>query len=161
MAFEMFRDLWAAKLETIEQDRSSIKRQLDQTDRKFQQLIDRLVDTDNQTLKGAYETRLKEIEEQKVFLAEKLAETGQPRTPFREAYRTAFDFLANPWNLWQSDRLEDKRSVLKLVFADRLAYVRNQGYRTTKSALPFKALGGLFDAKSEMAIPEGLEPSTC
>lgn len=65
--------------------------------------------------------RLKEIEEQKAFLTEKLAERGQPRV----AYRAAFDFLANPWNLWPPDRLEDKHSVLKLVVADRLAHVWN------------------------------------
>jgi len=96
MAFEMFRDLWATKEDAVEQDRVSIARQLDQTDRKFQQLIDRLVDTENPTLTAAHEVRLKEIEEQKVFLTEKLAENGQPRVPFCEAYRTAFEFLAKP-----------------------------------------------------------------
>ena len=50
--------------------------------------------------------------------------------------------------------------MLKLVFADRLAYVRNQGYRTAKSTLPFKALGAFYDSESEMAIPGGLEPPT-
>ncbi len=124
-------------------------------------MIDRLVDTETPTLASAYEARLKEIEEQKVFLTEKLAESGKIRIPFREAYRTAIDFLANPWNLWQSDRFEDKRSVPKLVFADRLTYVRNKGYRTAKSTLPFKALGAFYDSESEMATPEGLEPSTC
>ena len=89
-----------------------------------------------------------------------MAENDQPRIPFREAYRTAFEFLANPWNLWQSDRFEDKRSVLKLVFADRLTYVRNQGYRTEKSTLPFKALGAFYDSESEMASRGGLEPPT-
>ena len=47
--------------------------------------------------------------------------------------------------------MEDKRTVLKLAFADNLAYDRNEGFRTPKTALPFKALGGFWGGKSEMA----------
>lgn len=34
--------------------------------------------------------------------------------------------------------------VLKLAFTDRITYHRNQGARTTKIALPFKALGSVL-----------------
>ena len=40
-------------------------------------------------------------------------------------------------NLWASERLEHKEAVLKLAFADRLTYVRNEGFRTPDLALPF------------------------
>ena len=89
----------------------------------------------------AYESRLKEMEEQKRLLSEQLAKTGHPTTPFTQAFRTAFDFLASPWNLWISDRLEGKGAVLKLIFADHMAYCRNEGVRTAKTTLPIKALG--------------------
>lgn len=32
-----------------------------------------------------------------------------------------------------------KRTVLKLAFTERLAYTRNEGFRTITPALPFKA----------------------
>ncbi|OED49290.1 hypothetical protein AB838_07220 [Rhodobacteraceae bacterium (ex Bugula neritina AB1)] len=77
-------------------------------DRKTAQLVDRLVDADSQTLITAYESRLQEMEDQKLFLSEKLAQTGQPTIPFQDAFRTAFDFLANPWNLWVQVALKTK-----------------------------------------------------
>jgi hypothetical protein len=45
--------------------------------------------------------------------------------------------------------------VLKLAFADRLTYVRNEGFRTPNLALPFKVLADLKSSKSEMARPGG------
>jgi hypothetical protein len=55
--------------------------------------------------------------------------------------------------------------VLKLAFAGKPAYVRNQGFRTANLALPFKALGrfseGLPVAAVEMARSTGFEPATC
>ena len=75
MAFEMFRDLWEAKEQSVEQDKLAIQKQITQIDRKSNQLVDRLVDADSQPLITAYESRLKEMETQKLFLTEKLAET--------------------------------------------------------------------------------------
>ena len=102
------------------------------------------MDAESQTLITAYESRLKEMETQMLFLSEQLAETGKPTIPYSEAFRTAFGFLANPWNLWVSDHIEDKRAVLKLVFADHLAYCRREGVRTAKTTIPINALGGSF-----------------
>src|SRR6185312_14718371 len=53
-----------------------------------------------------------------------------------------------------------KRTVLKLAFTERLAYTRNEGFRTAIPALPFKMLADLKSGKTELARPEGLEPPT-
>ncbi|HUE84502.1 MAG TPA: hypothetical protein VMO26_00340 [Vicinamibacterales bacterium] len=45
--------------------------------------------------------------------------------------------------------------MLKLAFADRLTYARNEGFRTPDLALPFKVLADLKSPKSMMARPEG------
>jgi hypothetical protein len=36
--------------------------------------------------------------------------------------------VANPWNLWPSERLEHKKAVLKLACAGRLAYIRDERF---------------------------------
>ncbi|MBL1438209.1 MAG: hypothetical protein COB08_018670 [Rhodobacteraceae bacterium] len=100
------------------------------------------------------------MEEQKTFLTEKISKCGQPLAPFEQIYRTAFDFLANPSKLWASERYEDKRAVLKLVFAQRLPYTRNEGYRTAKTSLPFRALEGLHLGKLEMVRLDGVEANS-
>ncbi len=50
--------------------------------------------------------------------------------------------------------------MLKLVFAERLPYDRNKGYRTAKTSKVFKALEACHTEKSDMVIPAGLEPAT-
>ncbi|EBA14457.1 resolvase [Roseobacter sp. SK209-2-6] len=83
-----------------------------------------------------------------------------PIAPFDQVYRTAFDFLGNPSKLSASERFEDKRAVLKLVFAERLPYTRNEGYRTAQTSFPFKTLEDFRLGKFEMVPPHGLEPRT-
>ena len=56
------------------------------------------------------------------------------------------------------DELSDlvrKKAVLKLAFADQLAYVRNEGFRAPNLALPCKVLADLKSTKCEMARPRG------
>src|SRR5690606_25779883 len=69
-----------------------------------------------------------------------------------------FDFLANPSRLWHSPRVEDRRAVLKLVFAEKLPYARGEGYRTAKISTPFKMLGDMNMPEKVMAHPTGFEP---
>jgi len=160
LAFDAFTDFWNEKLETVDQDKAAIKRQITEFESKSKQLIDRLVEADSPTLIKAYEGRLQDIDQQKAIWNEKLANFGKPSGSFKQIYRTAFEFLANPWNLWVSERLEDKRAVLKLVFAERLPYDRNKGYRTAKTSKVFKALEVFRMEKSEMVSRQGFEPWT-
>ncbi len=160
LAFDTFKDSWDDKLKSKNQDKSEIKRQIAEFDTKATQLIDRLVDADSTALIKAYEGRLQDMERQKAIWQEKFTQTDGPTAPFNKIYRTAFEFLSNPWKLWGSERLEDKRAVLKLVFAERLPYDRNRGYRTAKTSLPFKVLGDFTVGKCEMVIPGGFEPPT-
>ena len=158
LAFATFRDLWNDRLalaETLKREREARIKALD---RSLRQFLDRIVETANNSVIAAYEARIEEIETEKALIADRLRNSGKPTTTFEETYRTAFTFLANPCKLWCSPRLEDKRAVLKLVFANRLAYCRKNGYRTAQTTLPFKALEGFQAGKFEMVRVEGLEP---
>ena len=109
---------------------------------------------------ATYETRIKTLEDRKLVLLEKIGKTGRPVRSFDETLRTAFDFLASPWQLWTSERLEDKRTVLKLAFADRLVYTKKQGFRTPDFSLPFKALTQISGPDFKMVRLAGIEPTT-
>lgn len=78
LAFEIFRDLWNARLQSAEEEKQSMQRQLSQMESKAAQLLDRLIDTNSATLISAYEDRLREMESQKTFLAEKIQKCGKP-----------------------------------------------------------------------------------
>ena len=155
----MFRDLWDAKLAGQRIQASDLKKKIALIERKVDALLDRIVDADSASIVKAYEKRIRDLETQKAVMRERIENCGKPLAGFSETYRTAFDFLANPCKLWHSDKLEDRRAVLKLVFSERLTYVRGEGYRTAQISMPFKLLGGIKMLKKEMVRVVGLEPT--
>ena len=160
LAMHMLRDLWEAKFANVREQAVILRADITATGRKIDQLLERIVDATSDSVVAAYERKITELEAHKAMLADKMARTGQPVRSFAETYRTAFDFLANPSNLWHSPRLEDRRAVLKLVFAERLAYVRGEGYRTAKISTPFKMLGDTNMSQAPMVPGTGIEPVT-
>jgi len=143
----MFETIWTHWAEFQKQRSRSLKAELVGIEKKIEQLLDRIVDADSSTLISAYEKHITNLEQEKIAMSEQIAACGRPVRGFDETFRTAMAFLASPWKLWHSEALEDKRAVLKLTFADRLSYVRNQGFRTAETTLPFRVLSGLSEAK--------------
>ena len=84
----------------------------------MEQFFDRITEIDSETLIMFYEKKIRKLEEKKIILDEKIAKCGRPLQSFDEAYRAAFSFLSNPHKLCASNRVEHKRAVLKLAFAD-------------------------------------------
>ena len=160
MVREMFKDLWEDRQELVQQEVRSMKAQLPTIERQVDKFLHRLIQTENPTAIKHYENEITKLDEQKILLNEKIKNCGRPLRSFDESYRTAMTFLANPCYLWSSDRLEEKRMVLRLVFADKLPYQRNEGYRTAQIALPFRVLEGFKGGNSEMVRPTGIEPVT-
>ncbi len=128
-------------------------------ERQSTSIMEKSVATDNPLLITAYETEFRRIGEKRLTINERAAKSGQPTASFDETCRDACQFLANPWKLWASDSLEDRRILLRLTLAGRLPYCQNEGYRTAIPALPFKVLADISNMKFEMVPPAGLEPA--
>ena len=160
LAHAMFADLWNGRLAGASAQTKSVEAQLKKLDASIDQLVDRVVETDSPALIKTYESRLRKLEAEKVELCEKFASCGRPLKDFDETFRTACEFLANPCKLWLSDRIEDKRAVLKLAFAERLAYVRGEGFRTAVTSSPFRVFSALKGGDLDMVPLTGLEPVT-
>ena len=158
MASEMFRKAWDMRHAHLEAIRALAKRELEEVEKQIEQTVDKMVATSNATALAAFETRLVKLERDKLVAAEKVAENAGSKRSFDQMFELAMRFLANPWKLWDSERLEDKRMALKLAFGGRLEYHRKDGVRTVKTTLPFNILGGLNMPKCEMAHPKGFEP---
>ncbi|MGF1463778.1 MAG: recombinase family protein [Maricaulaceae bacterium] len=146
----MLKDLWDRQSEQLADQRRALAKQLKDLDAQIEMLVDRTLETRSPTLIPRYEARIRDLETQKAVLVEKTTRNPEPRQGFEQTFRTAMAFLSNPLNLWNSNRLEDKRAVLKLTFADQLAYSRNSGFRTANFSLPFKLLGQMNSKNYEM-----------
>jgi site-specific DNA recombinase len=151
----MFEDLWNHRLHSQKSRAQSLGAEIVKIEQKIEQMLDRIIEAGSPSIIRAYENRIKGME-----LKEKIAFCGRPLRSYDETFRTAMEFLSKLYKLWLSHRLEDKRAVLKLTFSDRLAYVRNEGFRTAKTTLPFKVLADFSQGQNKMARPRGFEPLT-
>lgn len=150
MAHDMLRDLWDSQAARLKESAKVIKVELAKIGQSIDQLVDRIVETTSPTLVQTYEKRIQELDRKRALLADQQANPVGMRGSFDDLFRTALDYLGNPQKLWVSDRWEDKRATLKLTFADRLTYVRNEGFRTAIPTLPFKMLEGLKGSEMRM-----------
>ena len=156
----MFQDAWDARLARSSESTNELKKNILQLEKQIDQLLDRIVEASNGSVVSAYEKRIAKLEREKVLAAEKLAQSGKPRHTFEESFEHAMRFLSNPWKIWNNSDVSLKKTVLRLAFIEPLPYCRNQGLRTPKLSLPFKALGDGFNQKREMVRPAGFEPAT-
>ena len=153
-AKQMFKDIWQHFVAAEETRIEQWVRQVKTIDADIERMLDRIVKVDHPKVIKELESRIVKLEDQKRVIEEKIGNKGQSFRPFDEMYRTALDFLLEPHKLWAKGLYEGKRAVLKLTFASRLTYVRNQGYRTPDLSLPFKVLGDIFMLEKQM-VPRG------
>lgn len=158
LAGTIFRDLWDRRTKESKERRAALKLEAVSVDKKIGQFLDRIVDADNTTVIRAYERKIDELEREKLILAENIAKCGTVARGYDEVLQTSLDFIASPWNLWETGNLEDRRAMAKLVFADHLIYCRENGLQTPEISLPFKALKEISAPKEGMAHPSGFEP---
>jgi site-specific DNA recombinase len=159
----ILKRFWDHRVESAKACASKLEVDLKRLDKSIEQFLERIVATDTPSLIKTYENKINSLEAEKIETREAIAKWRGPKDDFESGFRTALEFLSNPFKLWTSDAIEDKRTVLKLVFQERLAYVRGKGFRTAQLAIPFKFINGLDSAAMsdrEMVDPTGIEPVT-
>ncbi len=156
---KLFRKRWDEAEAKVKESRASMKLEVAALEKKIAQFLDRIVESDSATVIGAYERKVEELERSKFVMLEKTARCGTSAKGYDETFRTAFEFLGNPWKLWENGNFEDKRIVQKLVLASHLEYDWNEGVRTPELSLPFKMLGTVLDREKVMAERVGFEPT--
>lgn len=157
MARDMLQTIWASHEKLLKQDEKVIDQEIRQIEKKIGQFLDRILECDSPSLISAYENQVKRLEEQKITLREQTRQKGAVLPDFEETFRTAFGFLANPHKRWVSGEPDEQKDVIRLVFADRLPYRRNQGFRTAATLEPFSLLSDLQGGNNDLVEPRRIE----
>ncbi len=160
LARAMFRKAWDARYEQARTIRDAAKRQLASLDKETTTLLDRIMGASNTQVIAAYEAKLAELEKAKALMAEQRDAQAVPFGTFEEKLEPLILFLSNPLKLWETGSVTARRTVLKMTFADRIKYDRNQGPRTPEISFPFKMLGGLSGSNLISGAQERTRTST-
>ncbi len=160
VASRMFKDLWDYRATSNKERASRLRADLSRIEASEIKLVDKMIETDNAIVTQQLELRLTKLEQDKLFLAEKIENLSKPSRGYREMFEHALTFLANPHKIWENGTFEDRRNVLKLAFTEKLKYSRISGLRTPQISMPFKVLGDFLGSEKVMAHPTGFEPVT-
>ncbi len=156
----MFEELWNSRLARAEAQAKALHSQLVKIERQVTGFLERILDATVPTVVSAYEDRIRKLEADKHVVLERIESAGRPADRFEETFRTSMRFLANPWKLWETGQLDNRQTVLKLVFVGKLRYMRNEGFRTPDFSLPFNMLANFSGAKNGMVGGERVELPT-
>ncbi len=160
LATGVFKETWEKRSAGTAEQAAILRKEINSTEKHIGLLIDRIADTTNPELIKAYEARLVELQRKKVAQVEKIENSHGVLPDFDATLRTALNFLASPWKLWETGNIADRRAVRKLVFTDKLQYAPELGFRTAENTLPFKVLADVAATKGRMVPPAGFEPAT-
>ena len=87
LALTMFKELWEYRLEFQKTNSKSLQLEINKTEKKIGQLLDRIVDAESTSVVSAYEKRIGELQLEKQIMQEKIAKCG---TPLNRCTRFAF-----------------------------------------------------------------------
>lgn len=160
VATAMLKDLWTRKQSNVAGEQRALKASLAKIEAQIEQAVERIIETSVPAVSRALEQKVQKLTSEKLLVTEKIENCGAPQGDFERRVRTGLAFLANPCNLWATGRIEDRRSVLKLTFGQKLRYKRGEGFRTPDLTLPFKVLAGFSGVEVRMVHPTGFEPVT-
>ncbi len=158
LAQEIIRDCWAKKKAAHADELSALEREANGVEHDVEGFMERLIETRDHTLIELYERRIKELEMQRRVLAAQARAMSGVDTSFESAVGTVFDFIRNPHGIWVNGDLQDKRLVMKLAFAKKLPFSRENKFGTAAISLPFSVLREMTPVKKEMVEGGGFEP---
>lgn len=160
LAERMFREAWEERSVSASTEMRTLNTKVRQLTRDIDNLLTRLVQTENEKVISAYETRISELEQQKALMEAEAARIATPERSFDEMFEHSMRFLANPYNIWKNGDLQTKTTVVRLVFSAPLVVNRKTGVQTGETTFPFRALGFLEGSDLKVVPPRRFERRT-
>lgn len=157
LARAMFKDIWNQRSAQTAEMASRYKKEKGRVEKEIQRLIDLIIGTTTTEVAKAYERRVAELEKQKLLLEEQHQKAAQQPGSFDELFELAVAFLSKPYELWCSGNLTLRKLVLRLTFAEHLAYSPETGFSNPKISMPFKLLDSFRTGGKKVAHPTRFE----
>ena len=106
---KMLRDLWEHNRAAAAQRRSTLERRVQSLRKEAEKFLDRIVETDNQSVVAAYESRITKLQHEEAAVREKLAQIDVQPTDFDHMFKHTVDILSKPCEIWKKHDYEWKQ----------------------------------------------------
>ncbi|MBP5856688.1 recombinase family protein [Marivibrio halodurans] len=160
MVKSMFIQRWGQMTTLSRQTADEARAEIPAIEAKTGKLVERIMEATNPAVISAYEKQIAALDRRRLFLEDTAKNASPMQGKFDDLYRTACTVLANPHKLWASGRYELQRIVLRMLFTERIAYCRNEGYRTAPISEPLRLVASLRTSPEGVVGRIGLEPMT-
>ena len=160
VAKAMLCDAWDMRLAEAKGAKDELGRQLKAIEAQIDQLLDRVIEATNPSVVKRYESKIDELERQRIILNERREKILPPKGRLEDCIELTLRFLSSPWYLYENGSYALRQTVLRLAFAEPLRYSPEGVYRTPTFTFPFKVLAGINSHKSEMVLLGRIELPT-
>ncbi|MBI4599283.1 recombinase family protein [Candidatus Uhrbacteria bacterium] len=127
----VFDRVWQEEAKEFRKDEA--RRASAEKERKLmiQQLTDLAVHARSQKVRETYEAQIEKL----ALNGEAAPQTTDLTVPYRTAFEKATAMLENPVDVWKKTSAVEKQRLFFFVFDKRIAYNRENGYRTDETSL--------------------------
>lgn len=142
------RDLWEKQKGAIKNKRKDFAKTIQAQQFEIDTLTEKILTTKEKTLTNIYEQKLITISERLEENKTKIASLNVSEDSFGTALEEVFNFVKSPYQIWTSGDINDKKLVLKLAFAEEMAFNPEKGFGTPKLSAIFNVFEDFAKAKS-------------
>lgn len=148
LSIAVFDRVWDEEAEAVKWHEQNVEQRKIELQKKMKQLAERAGGTTSEIVARAYEAQIEEAGTE----LKKLEATSTIGLDLSVPYRTALDksvgMLKNPVSTWDLFDVHEQQRLFFFLFEDKLAYTKNEGYRTGESLCTTRLFEELATAES-------------
>ena len=156
----MLEDIWNDRSAVEQSRKKQLAKKLRTLEDEVEQLVDRIIQSNNDRVVAAYEDKLERLQMEQVATKEKLDNLTVEEGSFEDLFEHSMEFLSSPCKIWKNGDYVWQRTVLRLAFSEKLTYCSKEGLQTPKFSFPFRVLSDAKNRKGDLVEPRGIEPLT-
>jgi site-specific DNA recombinase len=153
----LIQDEWNKRKVKKDIRRQEIQKELNILQKEKDTYMERICKTENENLITAYERKIEALSIDEQSLIQKL-NNSRNLLDFGTAFSFVMEYIKNPVKQWQSDNLQDKRTIVQIVFDGIAEYEVNEGFGTAKLAPIYSVFETIHASKSHDVEMGGIEP---
>jgi len=152
-------DAWKTRQAQLSEITDQTDKQIQTIEQNIEKLLDRVTASTSVELVKAYEDKIEVLTKEKNRLKQqKAVQMTAQEYDYGTVTKTVLAYVKSPYDIWKSGELNDKRLVLRLVFAEPIEYRRGRGYGTAKLSEAVKLFEQLAANNSQAVEMGGIEP---